>query len=103
LAGALKSDAGHMAWTILGYLIGFSLGQLLLGSIGDHHGRRIPISIGLVLFLAESAGCALSETGGEMIAWRVVQTIRASAGSCSPGRWRATFTRASAPRICFRR
>ena len=31
---------GMMEWTISGYLIGFSLGQLLWGSISDRYGRR---------------------------------------------------------------
>lgn len=32
---SLHADAGMMEWTISGYLIGFSLGQLLWGPISD--------------------------------------------------------------------
>src|SRR3954451_9791465 len=46
---ALGADAGTVELTISGYLIGFSLGQLLWGPIGDRHGRRVPVAIGLVL------------------------------------------------------
>ncbi|GAB7540420.1 hypothetical protein CS8_000810 [Cupriavidus sp. 8B] len=60
MAVALRADAGTVELMISGYLIGFSLGQLLWGPVGDRHGRRLPISIGLVLFIIGSAGCALS-------------------------------------------
>lgn len=60
MAVALRADAGTVELTISGYLIGFSLGQLLWGPVGDRYGRRLPISIGLVLFIIGSAGCALS-------------------------------------------
>jgi DHA1 family bicyclomycin/chloramphenicol resistance-like MFS transporter len=37
---ALRADVGMVEWIISGYLIGFSLGQLLWGPIGDRHGRQ---------------------------------------------------------------
>src|SRR5436190_19440788 len=53
------ANPGAVEWTISGYLIGFSLGQLLWGPIGDRFGRRMPVAIGLILFAIGSAGCAL--------------------------------------------
>ncbi|WP_350029518.1 multidrug effflux MFS transporter [Caballeronia sp. GAWG2-1] len=79
MATALHSNAGAVELTISGYLIGFSLGQLLWGPIGDRHGRRLPIAIGLVLFIAGSAGCALSTSAGILIGWRVLQAVGACA------------------------
>lgn len=80
MARALGSSDGVMEFTISGYLIGFSLGQLLWGPIGDRYGRRMPIAIGLVLFIVGSAGCALAGSASSMIAWRVVQAVGACAG-----------------------
>ncbi|MDB5534130.1 MAG: drug transporter protein [Hyphomicrobiales bacterium] len=80
MAGALRSDTGAMEMTISGYLIGFSLGQLLWGPIGDRYGRRLPVVIGLVLFVLGSAGCALSTSAEMMIGWRVLQAVGACAG-----------------------
>jgi DHA1 family bicyclomycin/chloramphenicol resistance-like MFS transporter len=80
MAVALRSNQGTIALTISGYLIGFSLGQLLWGPIGDRHGRRLPIAIGLVLFVIGSAGCALSTSAPEIIGWRLVQAVGACAG-----------------------
>ena len=77
---ALGADAGTVELTVSGYLIGFSLGQLLWGPIGDRYGRRGPVAIGLVLFVIGSAGCALAGSAGAMIGWRVVQAVGACAG-----------------------
>jgi MFS transporter, DHA1 family, multidrug resistance protein len=77
---ALHADTGMIELTISGYLIGFSLGQLLWGPIGDRYGRRMPVAIGLVMFVAGSVGCALSVGAVAMVGWRVVQALGACAG-----------------------
>jgi DHA1 family bicyclomycin/chloramphenicol resistance-like MFS transporter len=77
---AMGSDSGTMELTISGYLVGFSLGQLLWGPIGDRYGRRLPVAVGILLFVVGSAGCALSDTAWQMIGWRVVQAVGACAG-----------------------
>ncbi|WP_446010524.1 multidrug effflux MFS transporter [Candidatus Electrothrix sp.] len=76
---ALGADAGMIELTISGYLIGFSLGQLLWGPISDRYGRRPSVSAGLIFFIIGSAGCALSRTAEALIAWRIVQAIGACA------------------------
>lgn len=76
---ALHASAGIVALTISGYLIGFSLGQLVWGPVSDRIGRRLPIALGLVLFVVGSAGCAASTSASMLIGWRIVQAIGASA------------------------
>jgi DHA1 family bicyclomycin/chloramphenicol resistance-like MFS transporter len=80
LTQALHAQPGTIELTISGYLVGFSSGQLLWGPIGDRYGRRMPIAIGLILFVIGSGGCALSDTAWQMMGWRVVQALGASAG-----------------------
>ncbi|MFG1402462.1 multidrug effflux MFS transporter [Xanthobacter sediminis] len=80
MSRALGADAGLIELTVSGYLIGFSLGQLLWGPVSDRHGRRLPVAIGMVLFIIGSAGCALSFDAWTMIGWRMVQAVGASAG-----------------------
>ena len=75
----LGASPGAVAYTISGYLIGFSFGQLAWGPIGDRYGRRAPIAIGLVLFVIGSAGCALAASIEAIVFWRVVQAIGACA------------------------
>jgi MFS transporter, DHA1 family, multidrug resistance protein len=80
MADQLGADAGKVEYTISGFLIGFSLGQLLWGAVSDKYGRRIPVAIGLVLFIIGSAGCAMSQSVEAMIAWRILQALGACAG-----------------------
>ncbi|MGD9807876.1 MAG: multidrug effflux MFS transporter [Deferribacterales bacterium] len=76
---ALGVSPGMIEFTVSGYLIGFSIGQLFWGPISDRYGRRKPVIIGLVLFIIGSAGCAMSGDIITMIAWRVVQALGACA------------------------
>ncbi|WP_313334030.1 multidrug effflux MFS transporter [Sphingobium yanoikuyae] len=80
MARDLGADTGAMEFTISGYLIGFSLGQLLWGAVSDRVGRRLPVAIGIILFVIGSAGCALSGSAAEVIGWRIVQAVGACAG-----------------------
>jgi DHA1 family bicyclomycin/chloramphenicol resistance-like MFS transporter len=73
-------SVGTVQLTLTTFLIGFCSGQLIWGPIGDRFGRRAPAAIGLTLFALGSAGCALSGSVGQMIAWRAFQAFGASAG-----------------------
>ncbi|AJY68342.1 MFS transporter [Geobacter sulfurreducens] len=75
----LNANTGMVEWTISGYLIGFSVGQLLWGLISDRYGRRSSVGIGLLLFVVGSAGCALSGSALAIIGWRIVQALGACA------------------------
>ena len=80
MAKALHTTGGTVEFTIGSYLIGFSLGQLLWGPVGDRYGRRGPMAVGLTLFALASIGCALSGDAWHMIAWRIVQALGACSG-----------------------
>ncbi|WAT01106.1 Bcr/CflA family multidrug efflux MFS transporter [Rouxiella chamberiensis] len=75
-----QAAGGSIALTLSGFLVGFSLGQLIWGPVGDRYGRRLPIALGLILFIIGSAGCALSTSVMQMIFWRVIQALGACAG-----------------------
>lgn len=80
LGVALRGQPGDIELTLSGFLVGFSLGQLLWGPLGDRYGRRVPILAGLVLFVIGSAGCATSSSVAQMVGWRVVQAVGACSG-----------------------
>jgi MFS transporter, DHA1 family, multidrug resistance protein len=80
MARALNATTGSVEYTISGFLIGFSLGQLVWGAVSDRYGRRVPLAAGLILFVIGSAGCALSESVEAIIIWRIVQALGACAG-----------------------
>jgi len=80
MARELHVENGGIELTISGFLIGFSLGQLLWGPVSDRRGRRLPITLGIVLFILGSIGCALSTSMWQLIGWRAVQAVGASVG-----------------------
>lgn len=80
MSRSLHASQGMLELTISGYLIGFSLGQLLWGPISDRYGRRLSVATGLVLFVIGAAGCALSASALTLIVWRIVQAAGACAG-----------------------
>ncbi|WP_421359013.1 MULTISPECIES: multidrug effflux MFS transporter [Agrobacterium] len=77
MSAALQTSQGTLQYTVSGYLVGFSIGQLFWGPISDRFGRRIPVAVGLVLFMAGCAGCALSTTVTQLIAFRLLQAVGA--------------------------
>ncbi|MTD25532.1 multidrug effflux MFS transporter [Erwinia sorbitola] len=77
MARDLQGDA---ELTITGFLIGFCIAQLIWGPISDHVGRRLPLFIGMVLFIIGSVGCALSTDIVQIVFWRVFQALGACTG-----------------------
>ncbi|HFC8478633.1 TPA: multidrug effflux MFS transporter [Neisseria subflava] len=71
---------GNAELTITGFLIGFSIAQLIWGPISDRIGRKLPLFIGIVLFVIGSVGCALSESMSAVVFWRVFQAVGACVG-----------------------
>lgn len=71
---------GNTELTITGFLIGFCLAQLVWGPISDRYGRRLPLIIGMTLFVVGSIGCALSHTITQIVFWRVFQALGACTG-----------------------
>jgi DHA1 family bicyclomycin/chloramphenicol resistance-like MFS transporter len=80
MSRALHASQGSLQFTVSGYLLGFGFGQLLWGPISDRFGRRGPVAIGVAVFVIGSAGCAFSSDAWQIIGWRVVQALGASAG-----------------------
>ncbi|MBY5973316.1 multidrug effflux MFS transporter [Ferrimonas balearica] len=78
MADDLGVGPGAMEFTVSTYLVGLSIGQLIWGPISDALGRRGPVAVGLVLFIAGSVGCGLSESIGSMVGWRLLQAFGAA-------------------------
>lgn len=71
---------GNAELTITGFLMGFAIAQLIWGPISDRIGRKIPLFIGMILFAVGSVGCALSDSMGAVVFWRVFQAMGACVG-----------------------
>lgn len=71
---------GNMELTITSFLVGFALAQLIWGPVSDRIGRRRSLVMGVLLFVIGSVGCALSQTLGEIVLWRMFQAFGACTG-----------------------
>lgn len=71
---------GNAELTITGFLMGFCIAQLIWGPLSDHFGRRLPLFIGMALFMIGSVGCALSTDISQIVFWRVFQALGACTG-----------------------
>lgn len=70
-------DAGlaSVQWILNGYLLSLAALILVGSSLGDRHGRRRMFLIGVAGFGAASLMCALAQTPGQLIAFRVLQGV----------------------------
>jgi EmrB/QacA subfamily drug resistance transporter len=80
---AMQRDLGAglstLEWTVNAYTLAFAAGIITAAALGDQLGRRRVFVLGLVLFSAASAACALAPTAEILIAARVVQGLGAAA------------------------
>ena len=80
IADAIGATPVQMQQTLSAYLFGFAVMNLFHGSLSDSVGRRPVVLWGLVVFTLASAGCALSQSIGALVFFRVVQGMSAGAG-----------------------
>lgn len=71
---------GNIELTVTGFLIGFALAQIIWGPISDKFGRKLPLILGIILFVFGSVGCALSSSMAAIVIWRVIQAFGACTG-----------------------
>src|SRR5262249_39039240 len=62
MGAELKATPGETQWTVAAFLAGMAFGQLLYGPASDRLGRRPPILLGLTIYVAASALCALAQS-----------------------------------------
>ncbi|MEY4737769.1 MAG: hypothetical protein RL302_2088, partial [Pseudomonadota bacterium] len=80
IAQSLAATPVQLQQTLSAYLFGFAFMSLFHGSISDSVGRRPVVLWGLAAFTLASVGCALSQSIGQLIFFRVVQGLSTGAG-----------------------
>ena len=81
LPAALTMTEAAAGVTLSLFMAGFAVGQLLGGYVSDRRGRRPVLTASLLCFTLAAAGCAMSQSAGQLLAFRLLQGI--GAGSCS--------------------
>jgi EmrB/QacA subfamily drug resistance transporter len=67
----------HLSWVVTAYLLTSTVSGPIYGKLGDLYGRKLVLQVAIVIFLAGSALCGLSQNMGQLIAFRAVQGIGA--------------------------
>src|SRR4051812_2689984 len=74
----IVSDLGglsQLSWVITGYLLASTVSTPLWGKLGDLYGRKRLFQAAIVIFLAGSALCGLSQNMAELILFRSLQGL----------------------------
>jgi DHA1 family bicyclomycin/chloramphenicol resistance-like MFS transporter len=77
---SLDATPLQMQQTLSVYLFGFAAMNLFHGALADSFGRRPVILWGVAAFTLASAGCALSQTIGQLVFFRALQGVSTGAG-----------------------
>lgn len=74
------TDTVTVQLSLLSFFVSMSLAQLIYGPLSDMFGRRLPLFIGLTLYLLGAVGSALAPDIQWLIAARALQGLGAAAG-----------------------
>lgn len=81
LASSLNVSTPEAQLTITAAIIGLAVGQLVLGSLSDRYGRRIPVLLGISVFVITTVLCAIAPTLPFLLVVRFVQGFSGAAGA----------------------
>jgi hypothetical protein len=67
----------HLSWVVTAYLLASTVSTPIYGKLGDMYGRKPVFQAAILIFLAGSMLAGLSQTMGQLIAFRAIQGIGA--------------------------
>src|ERR1700748_2146114 len=74
----LHAGLDDILWVINGYALVIAVLLITSGRLGDLYGTRNLFIVGVIVFTASSLACALADSPGELIGFRVVQGLGAA-------------------------
>jgi len=80
----LHTTPGTVQLSMTSFFLAISLGQIIYGPVSDAIGRKLPIYVGLAVFMAASAAAAFAPTIAMLIAARFFQGLGAAATAVVP-------------------
>jgi len=75
----LAAPPAAVQLSLSSFFLGFGIGQLVWGPLGDRFGRCGPIVAGIVLYIIGCVACALTADADHLVLWRFVQAFGACA------------------------
>ncbi|WP_410216912.1 multidrug effflux MFS transporter [Paracoccus sp. (in: a-proteobacteria)] len=80
MADALSvTEENQRQFVISVYMMGFGLGQLFVGPLSDRFGRRVPLLLGICVYVLAAFGAVLAPSFATLLALRFIQGLGASA------------------------
>ena len=76
----MPGDSSQVGWTVTAFFLGMAVGPWLYGPISDRHGRRVPLFLGLGLYVVAAVLAGLAPTFWWIVAARFVWGL----GSAAP-------------------
>jgi len=77
----LNATPGDVQRTLSAFFLALALAQIPIGSFGDRFGRKLPLYLGLCLFIAMSIACSFAPSAEALVAMRFVQGFGICAGT----------------------
>lgn len=77
----LSATPGEVQRTLSVFFFALAAAQIPIGSLGDRAGRKVPLCIGLLVFVIASMFCGFASSADQLVAWRFVQGAGACAGT----------------------
>ncbi len=78
IADYFQTSVRATAWVTISYLLVVTAFLLIFGRLSDNYGQKLIFISGMVVFTAGSGLCALSQTIGQLIGFRVLQGVGAA-------------------------
>jgi MFS transporter, DHA1 family, multidrug resistance protein len=81
IARDLNAPFSQVELTLATFFAGMAIGQAFYGPLSDRFGRRGPLLLGIVVYIAASIGCAMTPDIHSLIALRFLQALGGCAGT----------------------
>ena len=72
-------NENHRQYVVSAYLIGFGSAQLIYGPLSDRFGRRMPLLVGITIYVISAFGIALIPSFAGLLALRFIQGLGSAA------------------------